>query len=314
MNQEVKKIQSQSERSYCCGSEQKMESNTESIDNLSDETKVRQAIRNQYASIATNNGPEEFKKELKDKESFDNYTHYSQKELSSIPEKSNLGLGSGNPVALANIKQGEVVVDLGSGAGVDCFLASKEVGKSGKIIGVDMTPQMIDKARENARKNGYSNIEFRLGEIEHLPVENNSVDVIVSNCVINLALDKKQVFRDAFRVLKPGGRLVVSDIVYENELPDKVKNIFKSLDGCVSRAWLKDDYLNAIQEVGFRSVEILESQEIKPQNKAQIDGDNMRKRKLRVSGKSFEVDLTPEEDDKLMHSVLKAHIQGIKPI
>ena len=185
------------------------------------------------------------------------YIGYSEEELTSVPEGSNLGLGCGNPLAHASIKEGNTVLDLGSGAGFDCFLAAQRVGKTGKVIGVDMTPEMIDAARENALKGGYENVEFRLGEIEHLPVADNSVDLIISNCVINLAPNKEKVFQDAFRVLKSGGKLMISDIVLLTKLPDYVKNSIDAYVGCVSGALLKGDYIKAIKNAGFEDVEIL---------------------------------------------------------
>jgi arsenite methyltransferase len=183
---------------------------------------------------------------------------YSDQEIESVPDGANLGLGCGNPTALASLKQGEVVLDLGSGAGFDCFLAANIVGKSGKVIGVDMTPEMIEKARENARKGGYKNVEFRLGEIETLPVPDNHVDIIISNCVINLSPEKDRVFQEAFRVLKPGGRLMVSDIVLLNELPDSIKKSVAAYIGCVAGASKKDDYLKNIRAAGFKDVAIID--------------------------------------------------------
>ena len=182
---------------------------------------------------------------------------YTDEELKLVPEDANLGLGCGNPVALASLKEGETVLDLGAGAGFDCFLAAHRVGMKGKVIGVDMTPQMVEKARENARKANYRNVEFRLGEIENLPVANNSVDVIISNCVINLSPDKERVFREAFRVLKPGGRIIISDIVLLRELPESLRNNVDAYIGCVSGAELKDKYLELIKSAGFQDIKIL---------------------------------------------------------
>ena len=160
---------------------------------------------------------------------------YTEEELGAIPEGADLGLGCGNPVALASLKEGEVVLDLGSGPGMDCFLAASKVGKNGKVIGVDMTPDMLDRARQNAARGNYSNVEFRLGEIENLPVADNSVDVVISNCVINLCPDKNRVFREIHRVLKTGGRMMVSDIVLDQELPETLKNSVE--DGSVRISW-----------------------------------------------------------------------------
>ncbi len=183
---------------------------------------------------------------------------YTEEELKAVPEGANLGLGCGNPVALASLKEGETVLDLGSGAGFDCFLAADKVGKNGRVIGVDMTPEMVEKARGNARKSNYTNVEFRLGEIENLPVADNSVDIVISNCVINLAPDKRKVFSEAFRVLKPGGRLMISDIVLLKALPDFIKDSIEAYIGCLSGAIMRDEYLEAIKASGFQEVGIVD--------------------------------------------------------
>lgn len=182
---------------------------------------------------------------------------YSEEEMKAVPENANLGLGCGNPVALASLKEGDVVLDLGSGAGFDVFLAAKRVGKAGRVIGVDMTMEMVEKARANAKKGGYSNVEFRLGEVEKLPVKDNSIDVIISNCVINLSPDKKSVFAEAFRVLKPGGRLMVSDLVLVKELPAIIKESVEAYVGCLAGAIFKKDYLNYIKESGFDKIRVV---------------------------------------------------------
>ena len=182
---------------------------------------------------------------------------YSEGELESVPQGSNLGLGCGNPTALASLKEGEIVLDLGSGAGFDVFLAAQEVGETGRVIGVDMTPEMVAKARKNAETGEYHNVEFRLGEIECLPVEEGSVDAVISNCVINLAPDKGKVFREAFRVLKSGGRIMVSDLVLLNELPEFIKSSVAALTGCIAGALMKEDYLEAIRSAGFRDVRVV---------------------------------------------------------
>ncbi|HOF04412.1 MAG TPA: arsenite methyltransferase [Syntrophales bacterium] len=182
---------------------------------------------------------------------------YRPEDLQAVPDGANLGLGCGNPVALASLQAGETVVDLGAGAGFDCFLAAKAVGEKGRVIGVDMTPEMLDKARANARKGNYGNVEFRLGEIENLPVADNTADIIISNCVINLSPDKGRVFREAFRVLKPGGRLMVSDIVLRKELPAALHESVAAYTGCVAGALRKDDYLEKIAAAGFTEVRII---------------------------------------------------------
>jgi arsenite methyltransferase len=182
---------------------------------------------------------------------------YSLKEMSAVPEGANLGLGCGNPVALASLKEGDAVLDLGSGAGFDAFLAAQRVGKKGRVIGVDMTEAMIEKAKKNARNGGYTNVEFRLGEIEDLPVEDSAVDVIISNCVINLSPDKASVFKEAFRVLKPGGRLMVSDLVLVKDLPRAIKESVAAYVGCLAGAIFKKDYLNFIEEAGFGDIKIV---------------------------------------------------------
>ena len=186
---------------------------------------------------------------------------YSDAELSVVPE-ANLGLGCGNPTALGELKEGEVVLDLGSGAGFDSFLAAKKVGASGKVIGVDMTEEMVNKAVALATKYGYGNVEFRLGDIENLPVESGSIDAVISNCVINLAPDKVKVFSEAYRVLKRGGRMYISDIVLLKELSDKQKSDGELLCGCVAGALLKDDYIHEIEKAGFEVKVLGEDAEI----------------------------------------------------
>ncbi len=190
---------------------------------------------------------------------------YSKDDLDSVPEGANLGLGCGNPVALASLKQGETIVDLGSGGGFDCFLAAKKVGENGKVIGVDMTPEMIHKARTNAEKVKATNVEFRLGEIEHLPIADNNADIIISNCVINLSPEKSNVYQDAFRVLKPGGRISISDILATAELPVEVRDNLTAISACVGGAATITDTEEMLKEAGFEKIKITpkdESREI----------------------------------------------------
>ncbi|KWU68387.1 arsenite S-adenosylmethyltransferase [Bacillus cereus] len=188
---------------------------------------------------------------------------YSEEELSFVPQGANMGLGCGNPQAIANLKEGEVVLDLGSGGGFDCFLASRKIGETGLAIGVDMTPEMVSKARANAEKHNYKNVEFRLGEIEHLPVSNDSVDVIISNCVINLSPDKQQVFNEAFRVLHSGGRLALSDIVLTAELPEDIQKDLRFYSGCISGASYIDHLKDYLEKAGFESIRIESKDESK---------------------------------------------------
>jgi SAM-dependent methyltransferase len=181
--------------------------------------------------------------------------------LEHIPEETIMGLGCGNPTAIAELKAGEVVLDLGSGAGVDVFLAANKVGPTGRVIGVDMTEEMVDKAKSIARDHGYHNVEFRLGEIEKLPIEDKSVDVIISNCVINLSPDKSKVFREAYRVLKLGGRLTISDIVSEGAFPDEMKDDPDAWAGCIAGALEYQEYLEKVKKAGFEDVQVLSSKE-----------------------------------------------------
>lgn len=217
------------------------------------EEEKRREVRQGYAEIALKqssccNGDKVSQKESEK-------IGYSRDDLEAVPEGANMGLGCGNPVALASLKEGETVVDLGSGGGIDCFLAAGRVGRNGKIIGIDMTPEMIDKARENARKAKYANVEFRLGEIENLPIADNTADAIISNCVINLTPNKKKVFQEAFRVLKSKGRLMISDIVLLKELPKEIKKVIDPTS-CVTGAIVKEKYLETIKAVGFENVKI----------------------------------------------------------
>ncbi len=229
---------------------------------------------------------------------------YTEEELKAVPKGANLGLGCGNPVVLASLREGETVLDLGSGAGFDCFLVANQIGKNGRIIGVDMTPEMIDKARENTRKSNYTNVEFRLGEIENLPVADNSVDVVISNCVINLAPDKRRVFTEAFRALKPGGRLMISDTVLLKELPDFIKNSIEAYVGCLSGAVMKDEYIGAIKAAGFQEVRIIDETPFPvecmandPTAKAIIEN----------------LEIPPEEVKEVAGSVISIKVCGVKP-
>ncbi|MGZ7208332.1 MAG: arsenite methyltransferase [Methanobacterium sp.] len=183
---------------------------------------------------------------------------YTVEDLKSIPEDAVFGLGCGNPTAHAELKEGETVLDLGSGGGIDVFLAANKVGETGKVIGVDMTEEMVATAKKNAEEGKYSNVEFKLGEIENLPIEDESIDVIISNCVINLTPEKLVAYKEAFRVLKQGGRLLVSDLVTEGEIPEEIRRSFQAWSDCIAGAMEKQDYLDTIKESGFGEVEIVE--------------------------------------------------------
>lgn len=259
---------------------------------------IKKVVRERYASVAREggsyfSGTTSCCGSATVAEDLSRRAGYCDEELNSVPEGANLGLGCGNPLALASLKEGETVLDLGSGAGFDCFLAAKRVGKEGKVIGVDMTPDMIDRARNNARKGNYTNVEFRLGEIENLPAADNSVDVVISNCVINLAPDKTRVFKEAFRALKPGGRLMVSDIVLLKELPDFVRDSIEAYTGCVAGATKKDEYLKTIKNAGFKEVQILDENnfpvdflENDPTGRQVIEKLNMHIEDVKEIGKS----------------------------
>ncbi|HXI04314.1 MAG TPA: arsenite methyltransferase [Candidatus Saccharimonadales bacterium] len=221
---------------------------------------VRDSVRDAYAKIATRQssgccgGTAPSAGKADDEKSV--RLGYTKEDLASVPEGSNLGLGCGNPRAIAALGKGETVLDLGSGGGLDCFLAARQVGESGRVIGVDMTPEMISKARENARAAGFANVEFRLGEIEHLPVADASVDVILSNCVINLSPDKPAVYRDAFRVLKPGGRLAISDMVATADLPPEVLDDPALHSKCVAGAARVEQLESLLASAGFEKIRI----------------------------------------------------------
>ncbi len=227
---------------------------------------IRQHVRDSYAEVAEANnntnscGVESSCCGVSDDEAINAVIStrlgYSNDERDSVPDGADMGLGCGNPRAIASLKPGEVVVDLGSGGGFDAFLAAQEVGKNGHVIGVDMTPAMLSKARANAEKGKYTQVEFRLGEIEHLPVADNTVDVVISNCVINLSPNKPQVFRDALRILKPGGRLAISDVVASAKMPEDMKNDPILHAGCMAGAELVDDLQAMMSEAGFENIHI----------------------------------------------------------
>jgi arsenite methyltransferase len=235
-----------------------------------DSEQIQKSVKSGYADIVKRNAKKSFlpnifqccdPKEIST--AIGKKIGYSEEELKSVPEDANLGIGCGNPTGLASIKKGETILDLGSGTGFDCFLASKETGETGKVIGVDITPEMVAQAKKNAEKGNYKNVEFKVGKIENLPVENESVDLIISNCVINLSNQKEQVFKEAFRVAKQNGRIVFSDIILLNNLPDYVKNSVDGHIACLAGAVRKEDYIKAITNAGFTEL-IVEKQSYFP--------------------------------------------------
>ena len=268
-------------------------------DNMDGE-KIQNIVREAYGEIAQGQkgcgcdtcGP--------DTKTFAKSIGYSEDELKTAPDESNLALGCGNPTALASLKANEVVLDLGSGAGFDCFLAAAKVRPKGKVIGVDMTPEMIEKAEENARKNRIENVEFRLGEIENLPVEDNSVDVVISNCVVNLSENKPKVFREVYRVLKPHGRIAISDIALLKELPKKIQESIRAYVGCVAGGMLIDEYKKIVEAAGLKGVKVTvkgSSSCIDPNTKDPI-------------GKAFLNGL--EEEESLAEYAVSIYVEGHK--
>lgn len=230
-----------------------------------EDKKIKEFVKERYSKIATNEedscgcsccGGSEEDSIIKQAQA----AGYTMEEIKSIPSEAVFGLGCGNPTALAEINPGETVLDLGSGGGIDVFLAANKVGKEGKVIGVDMTPKMVETAVKNARECGYVNVEFKHGEIENLPVDDNSIDLIISNCVINLTPDKLKAYTESFRVLKSDGRILVSDIVTDGEIPLEIRKNFKAWAGCIAGALNKQEYLDTIKKAGFKDVEILSEQ------------------------------------------------------
>jgi len=306
-------------------------------------TDIRSAVRERYGSIAEKFqpgeqadcgcGPADSSCCGTDGEvQLDSIAHlYDDPDAFDLPsDVTDLSLGCGDPVTLASLEEGQTVLDLGSGGGIDCFLAAKKVGSTGKVIGVDMTSAMIERARANKEKLGAENVEFRLGEIEHLPVADTTVDVIISNCVINLSPDKPQVFREAFRSLKPGGRLAVSDIVTDGPLPDVIKNSMSAWAGCIAGALDVKDYIAAIQDAGFTDVdltatyweqEMIESavDQLDPELRAQVDAAKKDGKAVLVvneggNGELIEVNGEEFKDFDPQKAVFSAKITARKPL
>lgn len=259
-----------SQHQPCCGN------SNPSSDPLNGETRQdshRQGVRDAYAQVArgnetsaANSGDSDCcgtSDEVAINALISTRLGYSQADLDLVPSGADMGLGCGNPKAIAALKPGEVAIDLGAGGGFDCFLAAQEVGQSGHVIGVDMTPEMLSKARANALKGHFENVEFRLGEIEHLPVADSTADVLISNCVINLSPDKPQVFREAFRVLKPGGRLAIADVVATAELPEEMRTDAALIASCMGNASLITELETTLSDAGFTAIQIAPKDESK---------------------------------------------------
>jgi len=274
-----------------------------------DNKEIKENVKKGYAKIAQSNGSccssSSCCSSTNSAQDISRSIGYSDEEMNNVPEGANLGLGCGNPVAIASLKEGDVVLDLGSGAGFDAFLASAKVGTTGRVIGVDMTKEMVEKARINATKGNYKNVEFRFGEIENLPVDDNSIDVIISNCVINLSPDKEKVFRESFRVLKPGGRIMVSDIVLIKPLPKIIKDSVEAYVGCLAGASMKDEYLNYIKNEGFQSVEII-SQTNYP---IEVMANDITAQIVKTAP-----DIKKEDLNDVENSVASIKVRAVKPV
>jgi len=292
---------------------------------INQKDEIRTAVRDRYGKIADNIqpgcgcSPSQFSccdpgDDIQEKLAIHLYQDTNVSELPS--EVTDISLGCGDPVTLASLTEGQTVLDLGSGGGIDCFLAAKKVGQTGKVIGVDMTQAMIDRARTSQEKMGVKNVEFRLGEIENLPVSDDTIDVIISNCVINLSPDKSSVFREAYRVLKPGGKLAVSDIVTDGDLPEIIMESLIAWAGCIAGAIDVDDYVNGLQEAGFGDVQVKASywdpeyfeaavEQLEPELKARVLENKKNERKTLIDG--VDKDFDPQK------SIFSAKITAWKP-
>jgi len=295
------------------------------MENINQKNEIKAAVRDRYGKIADKTQPGcgcspsqssccDPENDIQENLAVHLYQDTNVSELPS--DVTDISLGCGDPVTLASLTEGQTVLDLGSGGGIDCFLAAKKVGQTGNVIGVDMTPAMIDRARTNKEKMGVKNVDFRLGEIEHLPVSDDTVDVIISNCVINLSPDKPGVFREAFRVLKPGGKLAVSDIVTEGDLPDIIMESLSAWAGCIAGAMDVNDYINGLQEAGFVDVEVKASywdseffeaavEQLEPELKARVLDNKNNGRKTLIDGDDKDFD--PQK------SIFSAKITAWKP-